>query len=43
MKKLADVAVYTDSDKYKCLEDIPSDSVELSMGYCGWERCAPGH
>lgn len=40
---MAEVTVYTNSKRYKCLEDIPSDSVELSLGYCGWEKCSPGH
>ena len=40
---MAQVTVYTNEGRYKCLEDLPIDSVELSLGYCGWERCYPGH
>lgn len=34
---------YTSSAKYKCLEDLQKDSVELCLIYCGWEECKPGH
>ena len=40
---MAQVTAYTNEGRYKCLEDLPIDSVELSLGYCGWERCYPGH
>lgn len=34
---------YTSSVHYKCLENLQKDLVELSLGYCGWEHCEPGH
>lgn len=37
------VTGYTSSAKFKCLEDIQGESVELSLDYCGWEYCDPGH
>ena len=37
------VTGYTSSAKFKCLEDIQGESVELSLIYCGWEYCDPGH
>lgn len=40
---MAQVTAYTNEGRYKCLEDLPIDSAELSLGYCGWERCYPGH
>lgn len=40
---MTQVTAYTNEGRYKCLEDLPIDSAELSLGYCGWERCYPGH
>lgn len=40
---MAQVTAYTNEGRYKCLEDLPIDSAELSLGYCGWEQCYPGH
>ena len=37
------VTGYTSSAKFKCLEDIQGESVELGLIYCGWEYCDPGH
>ena len=37
------VTGYTSAAKYKCLEDLQRDSVELCLCYCGWEQCEPGH
>ena len=39
---MTQVTAYTNEGRYKCLEDLPIDSAELSLGYCGWERCYPG-
>ncbi len=40
---MGQVTAYTNEGRYKCLEDLPIDSAELSLGYCGWEQCYPGH
>ena len=40
---MTQVTAYTNEGRYKCLEDLPIDSAELSLGYCGWEQCYPGH
>lgn len=40
---MAQVIAYTNEGRYKCLEDLPVDSAELSLGYCGWEQCYPKH
>lgn len=37
------VTGYTSAAKYKCLEDLQRDSVELCLCYCGWEQCESGH
>ena len=34
---------YTNAAKYKCLEDLQMESVELCLAYCGLEECDPGH
>lgn len=34
---------YTDSARYKCLEYLKKQSVELYLAYCGEEICDPGH
>lgn len=34
---------YTDSDQYKCLENLRKGAVGLYVTYCGWEKCPPGH
>ncbi|MBO5292226.1 MAG: AraC family transcriptional regulator [Lachnospiraceae bacterium] len=36
-------AVFTTSARYKCLEDLQRDSSDLYLGYCGAEKCMPGH
>lgn len=33
----------TSSARYKCLEDLQKDSVDLCLTYCGWEYCEPSH
>lgn len=37
------VSGYTSSAKYKCLEDLQKESVDICLIYCGWEYCEPGH
>jgi AraC family transcriptional regulator of arabinose operon len=34
---------YTNSARYKCLEFLKKDSLDLYLCYCGSEICAPGH
>lgn len=34
---------YTDSEKYKCLENLQKGAVDICLTYCGWENCNPGH
>lgn len=34
---------YTDSDQYKCLENLKKGSIDLCLTYCGWEKCESGH
>lgn len=34
---------FTNSARYKCLEDLQKDSVDLCLTYCGWECCDPSH
>lgn len=34
---------YTNSARFKCLEDLQKDSVDLCLTYCGWEHCYPSH
>ena len=34
---------FTNSARFKCLEDLEQDSVELWLSYCGWEYCDPGY
>ena len=36
-------AGFTTSARYKCLEDLQRDSADLYLGYCGMEKCVPGH
>lgn len=31
------------SSRYRSLEDLQKDSVELCLTYCGYEECDPGH
>ena len=33
---------FTNSARYKCLEDLQKDSVDLSLVFCGSEDCSPG-
>lgn len=35
--------VYTNSNHYKCLEDLKGTSSELCLIYCGFEQCEKGH
>lgn len=37
------VAGYTNSARFRCLEDLQKDSADLCLIYCGWEYCNPGH
>lgn len=37
------ITAYTNSLRYKCLEDLQREAVELCLIYCGWEYCEPGH
>ena len=34
---------YTSHARYKCLEDLQKDSVDLCLTYCGWECCDAGY
>ena len=34
---------FTNSARFKCLENLEQDSVELWLSYCGWEYCDPGY
>lgn len=34
---------FTSHARYKCLEDLQKDSVDLCVTYCGWEYCNPGY
>lgn len=34
---------YTDSDRYKCLENLKKGAINICLAYCGWESCDPGH
>ncbi len=34
---------YTDSARYKCLEYLKKQSVDLYLSYCGMEECDPSH
>lgn len=34
---------FTSSVRFKCLEDLQKDSVDLCLTYCGWECCDPSH
>ena len=31
------------NSRYRSLEDLQKDSVELCLTYCGYEECDPGH
>lgn len=34
---------YTDSGKFRALDNLQKCVVDLSLVYCGWEHCDPGH
>ena len=34
--------VFTDSENFKCLENLQRSSIELYLAYCGWEKNQPG-
>ena len=36
-------ASYESSTRYKFLEDLKRDSVDLCLTYCGWEQCNPSY
>ncbi len=40
---MSKIARYTNSAKYKCLENLQKNSAELCLIYCGREECEPGH
>lgn len=37
------VSGYTNSARFRALEDLQKDSADLCLSYCGWEYCDPGH
>lgn len=37
------VSGYTNSARFRALEDLQKDSADLCLIYCGWEYCEPGH
>lgn len=37
------VVGYTNSARYRCLEDLQKASMDLCLSYCGWENCHPSH
>jgi AraC-like DNA-binding protein len=37
------VVGYTNSARFKCLEDLQRTSTDFSLRYCGIEQCNPGH
>ena len=41
--KLLHTVGFTNSDRYKCLENLKKGAVDLCLTYCGWENCDPGH
>lgn len=41
--KMDTKAKYTNSSKYRCLEYLKKNSVELYLAYCGKEACEAGH
>lgn len=43
MATLLHTVGYTNSDRYKCLENLQKGAVDLCLTYCGWEICDPGH
>lgn len=34
---------FTSSARYRCLEDLQRDSMDLCLIYCGWEHCDAGY
>ena len=43
MEDLSRTVGFTSHARYKCLEDLQKDSVDLCVTYCGWEYCNPGY
>lgn len=37
------ISSYTDSVRYRSLENLRKDSIDFSLIYCGREKCDPGH
>lgn len=37
------VTGYTDTERFRSLEDLQRDSADLCLVYCGWEYCDPGY
>lgn len=34
---------YTESEKYRALDNLQKSTIDLCLIYCGWEECDPGH
>lgn len=34
---------YTESEKYRALDNLQKGMIDLCLIYCGWEQCDPGH
>lgn len=34
---------YTESEKYRALDNLQQSTIDLCLIYCGWEECDPGH
>ncbi len=41
--RLVHTVSFTNSARFKCLEDLQKDAVDLCLVYCGWEYCNPSH
>lgn len=40
---MTEMIFYTNSNEYRCLENLPCYSVEMTLTYCGMEQCKPEH